>query len=76
MADLIPVAFKATEEFSDWMCRQYGDPDVSRSEFIRQCVRIAAPLLKERPELLQADDQRMAKYMPAVGNFLEILDKF
>ena len=75
MADLIPVAFKATEELSDWMCRQYGDPDVSRSEFIRQCVRIAAPLLKERPELLQADDQRMAKYMPAVGNFLEILDK-
>ncbi len=76
MADLIPVTFKATEECSDWMCRQYGDPDVSRSEFIRQCVRIAAPLLKERPELLQADDQRMAKYMPAVGNFLEILDKF
>ena len=75
MADLIPVTFKATEECSDWMCRQYGDPDVSRSEFIRQCVRIAAPLLKERPELLQADDQRMAKYMPAVGNFLEILDK-
>ena len=75
MAYLIPVAFKATEECSDWMCRQYGDPDVSRSEFIRQCVRIAAPLLKERPELLQADDQRMAKYMPAVGNFLEILDK-
>lgn len=34
MADLIPVAFKATEEFSDWMCRQYGDPDVSRSEFM------------------------------------------
>ena len=76
MADLIPVTFKATEECSDWMCRQYGDPDVSRSEFIRQCVRIAAPLLTERPELLQADDQRMAKYMPAVGNFLEILDKF
>lgn len=76
MADLIPVTFKATEECSDWMCRQYGDPDVSRSEFIRQCVRIAAPLLKERPELLQADDQRIAKYMPAVGNFLEILDKF
>ena len=76
MADLIPVTFKATEECSDWMCRQYGDPDVSRSEFIRQCVRIAAPLLKDRPELLQADDQRMAKYMPAVGNFLEILDKF
>ena len=75
MADLIPVAFKATEECSDRMCRQYGDPDVSRSEFIRQCVRIAAPRLKERPELLQADDQRMAKYMPAVGNFLEILDK-
>ena len=75
MADLIPVTLKATEECSDWMCRQYGDPDVSRSEFIRQCVRIAAPLLKERPELLQADDQRMAKYMPAVGNFLEILDK-
>ena len=49
MADLIPVAFKATEECSDRMCRQYGDPDVSRSEFIRQCVRIAAPLLKERP---------------------------
>lgn len=76
MADLIPVTFKATEECSDWMCRQYGDPDVSRSEFIRQCVRIAAPLLKERPELLQADDQRIAKYMPAVGNFFEILDKF
>ena len=76
MADFIPVTFKATEECSDWMCRQYGDPDVSRSEFIRQCVRSAAPLLKERPELLQADDQRMAKYMPAVGNFLEILDKF
>ena len=76
MADLIPITFKATEEFSDWMCRQYGDLDVSRWEFIRQCVRIAAPLLKKRPELLQADDQRIAKYMPAVGNFLEILDKF
>ena len=44
MADLIPITFKATEEFSDWMCRQYGDLDLSRSEFIRQCVRIAAPL--------------------------------
>lgn len=75
MADLIPITFKASEEFSDWMCRQYGELDLSRSEFIRQCVRIAAPLLKERPELLQADDQRIAKYMPAVGNFLEILDK-
>ena len=43
MADLIPMTFKATEEFSDWMCRQYGDPDVSRSEFIRQCVRSSVP---------------------------------
>ena len=24
MPDLIPITFKATEEFSDWMCRQYS----------------------------------------------------
>ena len=63
MADLIPISFKATEEFSDWMCRQYGDPDVSRSEFIRQCVRIAAPLLNEHPELLLTDDQIIGEAM-------------
>ena len=40
MADPIPVTLKATEEFSDWMCLRYGDLDVSRSEFMRQCVRI------------------------------------
>ena len=49
--------------------------DLSRSELIRQCVRIAVPLLKVRPDLLQADDQRIAKYMPHVGKFVEILDK-
>lgn len=75
MADLIPLSVKVTQEFSDWICLQCGDLDLSRSEFIRQCVRIAAPLLKERPELLQADDQRIAKYMPHVGKFVEILDK-
>lgn len=76
MADLIPLSVKVTQEFSDWMLIQSGEMDLSRSELIRQCVRIAVPLLKVRPDLLQADDQRIAKYMPAVGNFLEILDKF
>lgn len=76
MADLIPLSVKVTQEFSDWMCLQCGELDLSRSELIRQCVRIAVPLLKVRPDLLQADDQRIAKYMPSVGNFLEILDKF
>lgn len=75
MADLIPLSVKVTQEFSDWMGLQCGELDLSRSELIRQCVRIAVPLLKVRPDLLQADDQRIAKYMPAVGNFLEILDK-
>ena len=70
MADLIPLSVKVTQEFSDWMLIQSGEMDLSRSELIRQCVRIAVPLLKVRPDLLQADDQRIAKYMPAVGNFL------
>lgn len=74
MADLIPISFKATEEFSEWMCRQYGDLDLSRSEFIRQCTRIAAPLLKEHPELLLADDRRIGEAMKKVGKILVILE--
>lgn len=74
MPDLIPITFKATEEFSDWMCRQYGDLDVSRSEFIRQCTCIAAPLLKEHPELLLADDRRIGEAMKKVGKILVILE--
>ena len=74
MADLIPISFKATEEFSEWMCRQYGDLDLSRSEVIRQCTRIAAPLLKDHPELLLADDRRIGEAMKKVGKILVILE--
>ena len=74
MADLIPLSFKATQDFSDWLSHEYGYHDMSRSDFLRTSLRVAAPLLRECPELLQADDKRIADAMKKVGKMLEILE--
>ena len=74
MADLLPITFKATQEFSDWMCVQSGELVLSRSEFIRQSLRVAAHLLRAYPALLTADDKRIADVMNKVGKILVILE--
>jgi len=75
MGDLIPLTFKVSEDFSAWLACECGRHDVSRSDFVRNCIRIAAPLLLQQPELLSADDKRIADLMGKVGKILVILDK-
>lgn len=74
VADLVPLTFKASQEFSEWLSREYGYHDMSRSDFVRQCIRVAAPLLREAPALFTADDKRIADAMEKVGKTLVILD--
>jgi len=75
MPDLVPLTFKVSEDFSAWLAGEYGKHDVSRSDFVRACIRIAAPLINEVPEMLEADDRRIADLMRKVGKILVILDK-
>ena len=66
MGDLITLNFKVPPEM--------GFHDLNRSEFVRQCIRIAGPLLREAPGLLEADDKRVSDLMEKIGKTLVILD--
>ncbi len=74
MPDLEPLTFKVSAAFRDRICREMGFHDLNRSDFVRQCIRVAAPLLRECPRLLEADDKRVARLMKKVGKIAVILE--
>lgn len=67
--------FKVPPESAYSIQREMGFHDLNRSEFVRQCIRIAGPLLREAPGLLEADDKRVADLMSKVGKILVTLEK-
>ncbi|HJA77493.1 MAG TPA: hypothetical protein H9774_11685 [Candidatus Desulfovibrio gallistercoris] len=75
MADLVTLNFKVEPDVAVAIQREMGIHDLSRSEFIRQCVRIATPLLRGVPSLLEADEKRVTDLMEKCGNILVILGK-
>lgn len=75
MADLVNLNFKVEPDVAEAIQREMGLHDLSRSEFIRQCVRIATPLLREAPGLLKADDKRIAEKCGKFGKFLVLLEE-
>lgn len=74
MGDLITLNFKVPPESAYSIQRKMGFHDLNRSEFVRQCIRIAGPLLREAPGLLEADDKRVSDLMEKIGKTLVILD--
>lgn len=75
MGDLVLLNFKVPPESAYSIQREMGFHDLNRSEFVRQCIRIAGPLLREAPGLLEADDKRVADLMGKVGKILVALEK-
>lgn len=75
MGDLVLLNFKVPPESAYSIQREMGFHDLNRSEFVRQCIRIAGPLLREAPGLLEADDKRVADLMSKVGKILVTLEK-
>ena len=73
MPDLEPLTFKASADLRDALCREMGRHDLNRSEFLRQCIRIATPILRVCPALLEADDYRIADIMETVGKMTVLL---
>ena len=75
MPDPVLLTCKMPPDLADAMLRESAAMDVSKSEYLRQCLRLAMPLLRAAPDLMDADDKRIADLMPKVGNILVILDK-
>lgn len=75
MPDPVVLTFKVSPEFDRWILGEMGFHDLNRSDFVRQCIRIAGPLVRECPALLDTDDKRISEIMPNVGKILVILDK-
>lgn len=75
MGDLVLLNFKVPPESAYSIQREMGFHDLNRSGFVRQCIRIAGPLLREAPGLLEADDKRVADLMSKVGKILVTLEK-
>ena len=75
MGDLVLLNFKVPPESAYSIQREMGFHDLNRSEFVRQCIRIAGPLLREARGLLEADDKRVADLMSKVGKILVTLEK-
>ena len=73
MGDLVLLNFKVPPESAYSIQREMGFHDLNRSEFVRQCIRIAGPLLREAPGLLEADDKRVADLMSKGGKILVTL---
>lgn len=74
-ADPILLTFKVPPDLADSILRESAALDVSKSEYLRQCIRIGMPLLRGVPSLLDADEKRIADLMEKCGNILVILGK-
>ena len=74
-ADPILLTFKVPPDLADSILRESAALDVSKSEYLRQCIRIGMPLLRGVPSLLEADEKRVADLMEKCGKILVILGK-
>lgn len=74
-ADPILLTFKVPPDLADSILRESAALDVSKSEYLRQCIRIGMPLLRGVPSLLEADEKRVTDLMEKCGNILVILGK-
>lgn len=74
MADPILLTFKVPTELGDGILRESAALDVSKSEYLRQCIRLGMPLLRDVPSLLEADEKRIARLMEKCSKFLVLLD--
>ena len=45
------ITFKAPKSFSDRLSKMAFDADVPKSVWIRACIEVASPILKEKPFL-------------------------
>lgn len=73
--DPIILTFKVPPDLADSILRESAALDVSKSEYLRQCIRIGMPLLRGVPSLLEADEKRVTDLMEKCGNILVILGK-
>lgn len=74
-ADPILLTCKVPPDLADSILRESAALDVSKSEYLRQCIRIAMPLLRGVPSLLEADEKRVTDLMEKCGKILVILGK-
>ena len=74
-ADPILLTCKVPPELADSILRESAALDVSKSEYLRQCIRIGMPLLRGLPSLLDADEKRIADLMEKCGKILVILEE-
>lgn len=75
MADPVLLTFKVPPDLADSILRESAALDVSKSEYLRQCIRLGMPLLRGAPSLLEADEKRVADLMEKCGKILVILGK-
>lgn len=75
MADPVLLTFKVPPDLADSILRESAALDVSKSEYLRQCIRLGMPLLREAPGLLKADDKRIAEKCGKFGKFLVLLEE-
>ena len=73
--DPIILTCKVPPDLADSILRESAALDVSKSEYLRQCIRIGMPLLRGVPSLLEADEKRIADLMEKCGKILVILGK-
>lgn len=74
-ADPVLLTFKVPPDLADSILRESAALDVSKSEYLRQCIRLGMPLLRGVPSLLEADEKRVADLMEKSGKILVILGK-
>lgn len=75
-ADPVLLTFKVPSDLADSILRESAALDVSKSEYLRQCIRLGMPLLRGVPVLLDADEKRIADLMEKCGKILVILKDF
>ena len=74
-ADPVLLTFKVPSDLADSILRESAALDVSKSEYLRQCIRLGMPLLRGVPGLLDADEKRIAHLTEKCGKILVILEK-
>ena len=75
MADLVSRTIKLKPEQDELLIHEAAWHDVNCTDMMKACMRIGIPLLKQLPELMEADERRIADLMSKVGKIVVILDK-
>ena len=75
MPDLVPRTIKLRPEQDEQLIHEAAFHDATCTDMVKACLRIGIPLLRQVPELLQADERRIADLMEKCGKIVVILDK-